>query len=397
MAAHKSWEEMAREVIVQGRPGDVRSAALGWDALLKNLKEVKSRLESHVKELNTNWKGPAYESFKTHVEQITKQIGAIVEDAEKRDGIVTSLNNAATKLAGAQQELPIPYAAIGDIMEARNGTLSIPTGLFEAKLRAGFFKFPLVQWEAKLMDWIWDQEDEARTVYNRVNGEYKDQTHRTPDTATPQTPIMADPTAPNLTKPGGPGGLGKPPGMGGMPSMASLGAPDTSGLGDTSGLDTSGLDTSGSGLDPGEFGGTGLAGAGGLSSGGGFGSGGLGGGGLNTSGLGGGSGLGSPGGLGSGAIPGGGSLGKAVSPGFTPGMMGGGAAGGGRGGAGRGAAGRGAGGARAGAGAGGRGVAAMGPGGHGGAGGAEDERTTWLQEDDDVWGSDGTSPPGVLK
>ncbi|MEU8664805.1 hypothetical protein AB0C31_50265, partial [Actinoplanes philippinensis] len=70
-------------------------------------------------------------------------------------------------------------------------------------------------------------------------------------------------------------------------------------------------------------------------------------------------------------------LGPSVAPGG--GAMGG--AGAGRGGRGGGRAGMG-------------GMA--GGGGHGGHGGDDGEYSTWLQEDDDVWGGDSATPPGVI-
>ena len=42
----KSWEEMCQEFVVDGRPGDVASAALGWEQLLKNLGSVQESLEA---------------------------------------------------------------------------------------------------------------------------------------------------------------------------------------------------------------------------------------------------------------------------------------------------------------------------------------------------------------
>ena len=92
-----------------------------------------------------------------------------------------------------------------------------------------------------------------------------------------------------------------------------------------------------------------------------------------------------PGGVGGGGLPGGG----VGAGGIGTGPMGGGS------GAGRGA---GAGGAGAGKGAAGRGGmgAPMG-GGHGGGEGEEErERSTWLTEDDDVWGGDGDAAPPVI-
>ncbi len=119
-------------------------------------------------------------------------------------------------------------------------------------------------------------------------------------------------------------------------------------------------------------------------------------------GLGAGSGLGSggpaAGGVGSGA-PAAGGLGAGTGSGGVGGGLPGGIPAGGRGGTGsaggRPGAGAGAGGAGAGAGAAGRGGAPM----HGGGDGDEQERerSTWLTEDDDVWGGDPDAPPPVIR
>ena len=116
-----SWEEMCQQIVVAGRPGDVTSAALGWEQLLKNLNSVKESLETNVTDLGEVWKGPAYESFKTHIKQIATDTGRVVDDAEKHNGIVQSLKTAADKLSAAQADFPIPASCVNDVLEARNG------------------------------------------------------------------------------------------------------------------------------------------------------------------------------------------------------------------------------------------------------------------------------------
>ncbi|MFB4301401.1 hypothetical protein [Actinomadura sp. NTSP31] len=186
-----------------------------------------------------------------------------------------------------------------------------------------------------------------------------------------------------------PGGLGKfgagsggsggsspfaPVGDGG-PHLPGAGAGGSGGFGS----DPGGLGGIGSG------GGTGLDGSGGLGSDlSGFPGGGGGGGGMPT-GLGGGGGGGfgaDPGGLGGGAGAGGGLGGFGATPGGI-GAAGGGLAGG------AGAAGKGAGAGR-------MGGMPMGHGGHGGGEEEERERTTWLSEDEDVWGADDDTAPPVI-
>ncbi|MEV5766445.1 hypothetical protein AB0L34_18000 [Micromonospora sp. NPDC052213] len=428
-----SWEEMCQQVVIAGRPGDVASAALGWDQLLKNLNSVKESLEKNVKDLGEVWKGPAYDSFKTHVEQIAKNAGRIVEDAESQNGIVRSLNDAADKLSAAQAEFPIPASCVNDVLEARNGRLVISTGFFEMKVKPDFLG--LLDPLTSLADWINDKSEEAAKVYNQVSGEYTTIDSGTPGQTTPSISQSPEVETPNLGGGPGAGSTGKVPGMGGMPSTGgmpgmggtpSLNSADMPGTGNTGIGSTTHPDLTGGGYDPSggytpstdslpDDYGSGLAGAAPSTPG-------LGGGGLpGTSGLGSGGLGGGGGGLGGGGpIPGGGSLGRPVTPNMMP-MMGGGAAGANRGGGGRGgklgagklgaggmgpmmgggAAGNaGRGGGRAGAkGVGVRGAGIAGMGGAGGAGYGEEElpRNTWLEEDEDVWGADGGGTPGILR
>ncbi|MEU4782017.1 hypothetical protein [Micromonospora sp. NPDC023633] len=357
-----SWEEMCQQVVIAGRPGDVASAALGWDQLLKNLNSVKESLEKNVTDLGEVWKGPAYDSFKTHVKQIAKDTGRIVEDAENQNGIVRSLNDAADKLSAAQAEFPIPASCVNDVLEARNGRLVISTGFFEMKVKPDFLG--LLDPLTSLADWINDKSDEAAKVYNQVSGEYTTIDSGTPGQSNPGIE-HANPKVetPNLGGGPGAGSTGGVPGMGGMPStggmpgggmpsLSGAGMPETgtTGIGSTAhpNLTGGGYDPNG-GYDPSDVYtpstdsladdyGSGLAGAGAptVPALGGGGGGGL----PGTSGLGAGGGLGGGGGGlgGGGVIPGGGSLGRPVSPNMGP-MMGGGGAGANRGG-GRGAGGK---------------------------------------------------------
>ncbi|WP_165945235.1 WXG100 family type VII secretion target [Micromonospora sp. KC723] len=439
-----SWEEMCQQIVVDGRPGDVTSAALGWEQLLKNLRTVRENLEKNVKDLGTAWKGPAYESFKTHVEGIAKRTGTVVEDAEKHDGIVHSLKQAANDLTTAQQNFPIPLSCVNDVLEARNAQLTISAGFFEMKVKPDFLGWadPI----SAMADWFNDKTDEAQQVYQKVGGDYLAIEERTPGAVQSDKGMTPSMKTPDLNTGGGGGGAGKVPGLGGGPSAGGLGGgPGMGGVGAGPDIGSGGPGI-GSGAHPDLSTGTGGHGGGGYNPGGGipgsgslgdeYGSGlagagagtlpstGLGGGGgglPSSTGLGGGGGGGGIGG-GGGAIPGGGALGKPVTAGMPP-MMGGAAGAGGRG-AGRGAGGRlggmngmgamapgmggaaGRGGSGKGAGAGIRGAAAgtgrggvagMGPGHGAGYGDEEAPRTSWLEEDEDVWGADGDAAPGILR
>ncbi|MEU2611857.1 hypothetical protein ABZ570_09780 [Micromonospora sp. NPDC007271] len=416
-----SWEEMCQQIVVDGRPGDVSSAAAGWEVLLKNLTTVKQNLETNVKDLNETWKGPAYEAFKTHVEGLAKRIGGVVDDAEANGGIAPALRDAAERLNAAQAAFPVPLSCVNDILEARNAELTIGIGFFEAKVKPDFLG--LVDPISSMMDWFNDKTEDAAKVYNQVSGEYLEIESRVPESTTTRPPDMSEWEKPKLDDGGGGGGGG-----GGVPDIG--GSPDTGGLGDRPSLGGGGKHPSigstgpgigsggpgiGSGAHPdlssgaggyhpgaggagtgslaGEYG-SGLAGAGGglpPSTGLGGGGGGL----PGTTGLGGaGGGPGGSSGLGGagGGFLGGGSLGRPVG---TP-MMGGGMAGGGRGGTGRGAAGGMAGAGGRGAGARGAGMAGMGHGG-GRHGEQEASQDTWLREDEDVWGGDSGGMPGILR
>ncbi|PZF93420.1 hypothetical protein C1I99_20530, partial [Micromonospora deserti] len=345
---------MCQQIVVDGRPGDVASAALGWEQLLKNLDTVKRNLETNVKDLGQVWKGPAYESFKTHIEGIAKSTGRLVEDAENHNGIVQSLRDAADRLTEAQREFPIPASCVNDVLEARNGRIVISAGFFEMKVKPDFLG--LLDPISSLADWINDRSEEAAQVYTKVSGQYSTIDSGTPGEVGPTLNRDPDMTTPDLNRDTGTGSTGRVPNIGGKPETGSLGSspsvgtsgvPSTGspGIGSGAHPDLSGGYDPGTGNPPGTGGypgsgsladdyGSGLAGAGaattpGLGGGGlsgttGLGSGGLGGGGLG-------------GGAGGGMIPGGGALGRPVAAGLAP-MMGG-AEGAGRGG-GRGAGGR---------------------------------------------------------
>ncbi|MDR7278536.1 WXG100 family type VII secretion target [Catenuloplanes atrovinosus] len=449
----ESWENIVNQVVIDGRPGDLRTAALGWEAVLRNLNSVKTSLDQNVKDLGTVWKGEAYEAFKKHIETISEKIQKVADEANGGGGggVVASLNKTADDLHAAQEKIPIPIAMQPDVMEARNSYLTIPIGSFENAIKVdiagamGAYRDlgnaltgGLAQkvWTA-VQDAVTNGSDEALGYWKTLNGQVADTTEVTP-AGTPvdvanQTPYEQVPTGS-----GGPsGGVGGVSGGGGMGGAPKLGA-DPSGIGSggipgggaydptggspytppindgTSGFDpdagtgyTPGVDT---GFDPKTGSGTGLAGAGGGLGTGGLGGGGLGSGGLSGLGAGGlGAGGGSGGGIGSGGLPGGGALGKPVSGAALGGMagmagMGGMGAGAGARGAGKGGAGKGGkpmlsggvAGGKSGAGRpGAAGLAGMG-GGPGAGFGGEEERSTWLQEDEDVWGG-GDAAPGVLR
>ncbi|MEV0153101.1 hypothetical protein AB0H57_05085 [Micromonospora sp. NPDC050686] len=374
----KSWEDMAREVLVEGNPAEVRGAALDWEEVLRNVGEVQTSLKTNIGDLGKTWKGPAYDAFKGHIDRLGKDIEGIVDAVSDpgsgRVGIVPTLETAAAKIEKAQAEMPIPAACVGDVLAARNGEITLGVGLFETRVKADLLGSWPAEQLGKLGDWVtgWfsDQEGDARKVYNTLEGGIRETAEQGPKggwSGVGTTP--PPPPPPELGRGGGGGGgagsvpgLGNTPGTGGIsgskvPSGVGGGPGIGSGGGYGSGSGVPGIgtgahpDLSGGGYSPGTGTGTGYVpggpGAGGIGAGGGGYSTGLAGAAPATTGLGGGPGAGGlsaglgGGGAGSGLSGGGaGALGKPVNPGLPP-MMGGGAAGaGGRNAGGRGAGGR---------------------------------------------------------
>ncbi|GAB7047730.1 hypothetical protein [Catenuloplanes indicus] len=471
----QSWEQMVTQIVIHGKPENVRAAAAGWDLVLRNLTDVKNSLDDNVNDLGTTWKGEAYESFKAHIGRISDNIQTVFDDANSMGTVVGTLNESADRLQAAQSEIPIPAGMEDEIAALRNQEQGVAEGVFES-VAVGLLGLPLgpMGFAAAtgvgallsatgafdmLSDWLNDRTDEARVIWNRLNFEIEGQAALTPA----GVPVQADRKSPYtgipaLATAGPGGGLSALTGGGGVagatpalsaeaPQIGSVTAPGTgtfdpatagvpqpgpNGAPPSLGTSTAGFDPDvvapGTGsIDPGALGtgaldarpsGTGLAGAGsGLGAGGlgGLGAGGLGAGGIGSPGTGalGAGGLGSPGGGASagglgGALVGGGALGKPVSPtqAGIPGVgaLGAGAAAGasrGKGG-GAGAAGKPllAGGAAGGAAAGRAGlpgVAGVAPAGQGAGFGDEEQHTTWLTEDEDVWGTAGSAAPGVLR
>ncbi|MEV4624547.1 WXG100 family type VII secretion target [Asanoa sp. NPDC049573] len=390
------WTTMVNQVVVAGRPADVEDAALGWQELIGNVRDVSTAIERDLKGIEAFWTGKAADAFTEKIKGVSKGLTTVADSAapEGGAGIVDTLRTAAQDLQKAQAAMPIPATMIGDVMAARDASVFIGPGVLEMELKSGFFNSAPMQ----VAGWLTDQfrsllsdvEGDAREAYDAVNTQHEGAADRAPNPGGTSNVTVPKVTTPDLGG-GGPGGGGPGgiPDLGGAPQGGGGGMPDLGGGGSGVGkmpglLDGSPIDKPTSPDLDGYQPGSGLAGAGGglttgtpSGLGGGLSGGGLGGVG-GGAGLGsGGAGLGGAGGLG--RIPGGGSLGKPISPG--PAGMGGGLAGrgagggklgsggmAGMGGIGGGAGGRGSGSAR-GAGAGMAGIGGAGAGAGKGAGG----------------------------
>jgi uncharacterized protein YukE len=392
----KSWEDCVNAVCVQGRPGKLEGLAQDWEALFSNARSVSQSLRDGIRNLKAHWKGPAADDYFGKLESIV----TMVEGIEQHNGdIVHLLRKSKDALALAQTTMPVPdymldevqgrqkeldaandagaRAMVGGGLDVATFGLSIPASLL---LPDSFMK-PLADsfignWGREAFghftawwdDWDGSMTNQARDILNTADRSY---TEGAAITAPPtgahggtdvnQTPLNFGNT---------PGGPGASPYGGLHPGTSSFNphtiSPDTPTPGP--GFDPLNPPPPGTGLSGAEGGG--LTGAGGAS-GFGAGAGGLGGGGLTGAGA---------GGVAGGAV----AAGRPVSAPMMPPMGGmGGMAGGGR------AAARAS---RATAGRGGM----VGP--HGaGMGGDEDDRSSWLTEDEDVWGSGDGAAPGVLR
>jgi uncharacterized protein YukE len=451
--ADPTWEEVITMVVIPGHPEKIREASGSWEVLFRNVEQARGMVDQVISSVAT-WEGDTATAFKNHMTDVSSNMTELVT---RHRPVVQHLNAAADNLQTALDNTPIPSDMVDDVMRARQnfgetGSLNVyHTGVIFDIMYPVFLGwamsavtslFGIDDWvKDKLRDWISDGDDKAKAAYQALAGQHVNTMDAMPKAGMMLTQEQHQATITPTMPPGG----GSPSGN---PSLGGGGGPQTTSLAGAGGL--SGVGAGGAG----GLGGLGPAGAGGLAGAGGIGSpnlnpsaalsstsagsairGGMGGMPMGMAGMGGMAGAGA----GGGRAPGGSRVGG-IPSGRTPGMggipMGGmagaggaGARGGVRGGA-AGAGGRvggvggmpmgggvGAGGAKGGAGgrtggvpgvapgvaggAGGRGaggragMAGMGPGAGAGGDHAADH-STWLEEDEDVWGTDSDAAPPVL-
>jgi uncharacterized protein YukE len=428
-----TWEEVITLVVIPGQPGAIRDAAGRWELLLLRIEQIRSALGQLSSGLYT-WQGAAGEAYRQHLNELSTKLAQIIEGYRP---LVQQLNEAADHLQTALDNTPIPQELVGEAMNARTqfqagGELvtTFHPGYFWDWLLPGFMDWAKGIFGAlsfglfdkasdALRDFLTDNDDKAKAAYHTLAGQ-----HVNTVTSLPAFPhLLPDHIVPSVVNPPMPSSTITPasgPGTGTLTTPTSGGGPETIVVVSVTvenqpshGTQIASADTPGGVAPAGGHGG----GAGGL---GGLGAGGLGGGG----GIGGGGGGISPGALGSARAgtepasgPTGGGLTAATpaAPGLHPsgavvsagtaiaGKPGTPMTGGMGGMAGAGAA---AGAARAsginvqGTKSGVAGGSAMGaPGGLGGLGegaGEDVNHSTWLQEDEDFWGTGSDAAPPVL-
>ena len=181
-----SWEQMVDEVVVRGRPSEVESAAVEWAGLLGVADGVVQALRGAVGDLAARgvWSGPAAEAFGAHVAGIADGLASVVASARSGNGLGVegALRKAAGDLSEAQGRMPVPLASMGEVLAARNGHVSIGPGSFAVRLSgaqvAGLVGSSPV---AAVIDaFVRDKTGEARAVYDRVGDKYGDTSSQAP-------------------------------------------------------------------------------------------------------------------------------------------------------------------------------------------------------------------------
>jgi hypothetical protein len=420
-----SWEDIVNRVVIASNHYNVAGAGQDYQNVLNQLHQLKGALDT-LNQQTESWTGAAADAFR---EQLTSLSGSVEGLATDHSRIPSGLQACSEHLEKAISQIEIPswmyddvqekqrvYAETGEVLPYSSGSF---WNSYISTVGDALEWIPGIgsAWKA-FEGWFGGREEKAKRAYDQLAHDYSGEYPNVPE-GRPADGVHYGSTY-NVNPSGaGPGTSAGSPGLnmgpGGGTSLQSAGP--SGGAGGFGGGPGSGA------FNPGATGGPGsgsLSGASGMGGAGAGGAGGLGGGRLPPIGaaahppggmggmMGGMGAMGGAGGAGArgGGVRGGGGLGGGA--GGRGGMMGGmgamgagahgagGRAAGGRaGGAGTGGAGR-AGGAGGAAGAGAGRAGMMGAGGAHGAGGEDgDERTTWLEEDEDVWGGP-SAPPGVL-
>ena len=452
-----SWEEVISMVVIPGQPGQIRDAAGNWEVLFSRIDQARAAIDQLSSGLQS-WEGAAGDAYRRHLGELSGRVSETIEgnrgvvqqlhtaadnvdhalaNTPIPDEIVDEVMQAREKFQQTGQlDTKFHPGWFGDLLFP--GFLNLAGDIF------GFLTFGLADKASDMLrDFLSDGDDKAKAAYQALSGQHTGTASAMPPGAGFLVDGLNGATEWSGSTPGGPGSPSSAAGVGPMGPGGSGGSgPSLT-----------------PGQYPGNYGGSGLAGAGGAgpvsvptpsgpstlhpSGTGTAGAGGLGG--LGAGGAGAGAGGIRPGGVtsaanaikgigggmpmmggmaGAGAGGAGGARGGAAGakPGGVPSGRAGGMGGMGMGGMG-GAHGAGAGGARgaggnrtavpgvgsavaggagggrggAGGGAGGRaGMAGAPMAGHGGGAGEGSDHSTWLQEDEDVWGTDSDAAPPVL-
>jgi uncharacterized protein YukE len=414
-----SWEDVIAMVVIPGIPNGIHNAAGNLDVILSRIDQAQSSLHQLSTGLQS-WQGAAGEAYRNHLNELTQVVQTTLQTHKP---IVQELHQAADNVQQAMNKIPIPDELVDETIAAQQryaqtgqvdprfhggwfGDLLFPGFLNIAGDIFGFLTFGLSDKASDMLrDFLSDGDDKAKAAYQELAGQHQASVSTMQNLQSVMASGSPTTQAFNPYSPPPPGAPAQGPGIGTMPSTPGGGG-------------------GGPSVDPEAWktpSGTTLAGAGGAGGISGIGGGGIGSGGMGLSPIGASGGAGTvgagAGGIGGGASPltpgiraGGTTSAGAMKAGMGGGMGGMGAMGGAHGGSSGGTRAAGsstpvkgpgskvAGGGAAGAGAGGaRGGTGMMGAGHGAGGeGSATDHNTWLQEDEDPWGTDSDAPPPVL-
>jgi uncharacterized protein YukE len=457
--ADPSWEEVITMVVIPGHPEKIREASGSWEVLFHNIEQARTMVDQ-VGAGVTGWEGQTATAFKSHISNLSQNMTTLVERHRpvvqhlntSADNLQSALDNTPipSDMVDDVMRARQNFGDSGSLNVVHTGVIfdiMYPVFLGWA-MSAVTSLFGIDDWvKRKLRDWISDGDDQAKAAYKSLAGQHVNTMDAMPKAGRLLTQDDEATTVSPTIPPGGGSPSGSPSisgGGGGGPQTTSLaGAGGLSGVGAGAGLSGVGQPgglagaggLGGPNLNPssalsstsagsairGGMGGMpmGMAGMGGMAGAGGAGGARSGGsrvggipsartpgmGGMPMGGMAGGAGAGGRG-AGTRGAGGGAGAGRGGVGGMPMGGMAGGAGAGGRGAGGRaggsvpgvasgvagGAGGRGAGGAGA------RGVGMAGMGAGAGAGGGDQatDHSTWLEEDEDVWGTDSDAAPPVL-
>lgn len=221
----QSWGEMVNQVIVHGNPPALRSAAMGWQDLVANLHSLRTDLLKNVTDLRefNLWEGPAFDEYARQI----NAIGAYIEDIITRcttpeGGVRVQLNIISDELRTAQANMDVPAEFQSEVNDARNSWLSFSptrfTDLRERLIKSGTDN-------QATFDFFNLHTQQARTIYNTLETKTRPPANNIPNGA--RHPELDSRTTRSPT-PGSVGGL--PPVGGGFGGSGSADLPSAGGM-----------------------------------------------------------------------------------------------------------------------------------------------------------------------
>ena len=126
------WTTMVNQVVIAGRPADVEDAALGWQELIGNVRDVCTSLEQDIKGIDAFWTGKAADAFARagHGREQGAQEG-LGQCARPRAGRASSTHYGPPPriLARLRRRCRSRPSMLGELMAARDARITLAPGL----------------------------------------------------------------------------------------------------------------------------------------------------------------------------------------------------------------------------------------------------------------------------